>query len=160
MTQQEGPGSASIDRAHTLYNDGQADEARKIVEALLQREPGNREARALRDKMDTEEMSAALKREQKEKSDLFDDEDTSPIILIGLSVIGVGSIIAALSMCYRPITLGLKMGFGAQITSKDAFGIWGGVHIPVHLLFIYPVIFFFLGGMALYAVFRYSRQKS
>jgi hypothetical protein len=155
MRTQQGRTTPEIEQAHSLLKEGQREEAYAVVQDVLRRQPGNVSARALRDRIDTEDFRVAIVKERKGK-DLFEDEDTSPMLTWGILVVGIFAAIVATYLAYKPVRLGLEVGFtteiplGGKMLGKQS-------KYPVHILLLTPTLLYILSGICFYAFRRYRR---
>lgn len=153
MRTQRSQSLPEVEQAHELLKQGKREEAYALVCDVLKRQPANVEARALRDRIDAEDFRVAVVRER-ERRDIFEDEDVSPLLPIGILIIGIVAALVASYLAFRAIRLGLQIGFSAEI---EMGGRWLGApsRFPVHNLLITPVLLYFVSGVCVYAYRRY-----
>lgn len=147
----------TLEQAHLALVRGDLDEARQLVESILEKEPDNLSAMKLFNKVRSQQ--ARIKAEQIEaesraqaRTNWLNTFDPSTVqvylMLIGASIlVGVGFCLAI-----NPIMLGFRHGFSYQV-EKPTF--LGSGHYPIHFLLVGPVIMFGLGAFLLYSLFRY-----
>lgn len=157
MRTQQSKTIPEVEQAHDLLQQGRRDEAYAVVREVLKRQPNNIEARALRDRIDTEDFRVAVVRER-ERKDSFEEEDVSPALPIGILLIGIVAMCVASYLAIKPIRMGMQLGFGAEI---DMGGRMLGKtsKYPVHFLLIPPVMLYILSAICYYAFWRYRRVR-
>ncbi|HLV80344.1 MAG TPA: hypothetical protein VKT32_08675 [Chthonomonadaceae bacterium] len=146
-----------LEQAHLALIRGDLEEARQLVEGVLEKEPDNLPAMKLFNKVRSQQ--ARIRAEQIEDESRVQartnwlntfDPSTAQVylMLIGASIlVGVGFCLAI-----NPFILGLRHGFSYQVV-KPTF--LGDGHYPVHFLLVGPLIMFGLGVFLLYSLFRY-----
>ncbi len=146
-----------LEQAHLALIRGDLEEARQLVEGVLEKEPDNLPAMKLFNKVRSQQ--ARIRAEQIEDESRVQartnwlntfDPSTAQVylMLIGASIlVGVGFCLAI-----NPFILGLRHGFSYQVV-KPTF--LGDGHYPVHFLLVGPLILLGLGVFLLYSLFRY-----
>src|SRR5579884_601575 len=147
----------TLEQAHLALMRGDLDQARQLVEGVLEQEPDNLSAMKLFNQVRSQQ--ARIRAEQIEEEsrvqartnwlNTFDPSTLQVyLMLIGASIlVGVGFCLAI-----NPFILGLRHGFSYQVV-KPTF--LGDGHYPVHFLLVGPLILFGLGAFLLYSLFRY-----
>jgi hypothetical protein len=152
--------SERLERAHELLRLGRREEAQQAVEKILAEEPDNAQAQALRDRIENENMSAAVVRQRQEHQTLLDDEDTSPALIYGFLLIGIVAAVAATWLAVKPIRFGLEHGFTAPAVGRTGAHLAITTHYPVHLFLVYPVVLYCVAGLSFLAFRRYTRRPA
>ena len=155
MRTQQSKTIPDVEYAHALLREGQREEAYAVVQDVLRRQPGNISARALRDRIDTEDFRHAIIEENKRK-DLFEEEDNSPMLTWGILIVGIFAAIVATSLAINPIRLGFRVGFTTEIEMGGSM-LGKRSKYPVHILLLTPTLLYLLSGICFYAFRRYRR---
>ena len=148
-----------VARIHQYYDQGQQEEARRLADDLLRRFPDEVQVRAMRARMDADDMSVAIVQERASQ-DLWSDQDeevTQPMI-IGVGVLGAGSLIAAIALSIKPFRYGLQHGFTSTVLAKSGLSFMGATRVPVQVLFMLPSILVIVAGLCFTMVRRYTRD--
>jgi hypothetical protein len=153
-TQQSKP-LPEIEHAHTLLKEGQRVEAYAVVQDVLKTQPDNISAKALRDRIDTEDFREAVVR-QYERQDSFEEEDVSPLLPLGIFVIGIVSILVASYLGFKGLRLCFQIGFTTQI-EMGGWLLGKPDKYPAHIHLLTPTILFLLSGYCFHACQRYRR---
>lgn len=153
MRTQQSKTTPEIEQAHDLLNHGNREEAYAVVSDILQRQPGNTMAQALRDRIDNEDFSRAVVR-QRERQDSFEEEDVSPLLPIGLLVVAVIAALVATYLAIKPMRLGFQIGFTAEIPLGGAM-LGKQSNYPVHILLVTPVLLYVLSALCFFGYRRY-----
>jgi len=153
--------SEQVEQAHELLRLGKREEARQIVDRLLKANPGDMQARALRDRLDSEVFSEAVVREKRTRDGWLEYEDIHPALHYSFLLIGIAALLFGTWIGYRPVRYGLEQGFGVEALGR--MGRAGSeakmhAHYPVHLFLIYPLVLY---GMAFlsFTIFRRSHHR-
>lgn len=156
MRTQQSKTTSEIEQAHALLGEGHRDEAYAVVSDILQRQPDNTMARALRDRIDNEEFSRAVVR-QRERQDSFEEEDVSPLLPVGLLIVAVVAFLVATYLAIKPVRLGFQVGFTSEIELGGKL-LGTKSQYPVHILLVTPVLLYILSAMCVYGFRRYRNS--
>ena len=146
--------TTELENAHTLLSQGKRDEAYTIVSEILEETPNDSRALALRDRMDSEDNSAAISRDR--VADAFEDEDVSPWLPKGLLIISAVSACVAIYLSIKPIKQGLAQGFSSQVEMSSR--LFGKSYSPVHFQLLTPALLLIISGMCIYGWRRYTKK--
>lgn len=144
-----------INAAYTLYQQGNRDEAHKVINEILRVSPNHLQARALRDRMDTEELQQ-FHAKTREAQVL---EDVSPIALWG--IMGLGIVMAGVGtyLAYKALgTISTAGGLTKDVVTERGGIFPGRAQAPAHVLLIYPVVFYLIAGACFYTFRRYRTE--
>jgi hypothetical protein len=154
------PPSPLLDQAHNLLRAGKRAEARDVVVKLIELEPANKQAIALRDRIDSEEFRTAVVRQRQTANSLFqfiEDEDAGPFLLLVLLLVGVACLIAGTWLAYKPLRYGFAHGFTTEVVAQNRWEFLGKGRYPVHYFLMHPVVLYLLAVICFYAYYRNKR---
>lgn len=151
----KGTPQPDINAAYALYQQGKRDEAYKLINEILKVSPNHLQARALRDRMDTEELQQfhAQTRELQELGDV------SPVAV--WMILGLGVVMAAVGTYLGYKALGTAFnagGLSQQVVTEGGGVLPGRSQAPAHVLLIYPVVFYLISGACFYTYRKYRAE--
>ncbi len=142
-----------LQQAHLLHLRGDTIGAREMLEELLKREPDNRHARALLDRIAEQAVRAQLDDERKHGWLYL--VDLSPSQVSSLFAVGILLIIGALAWALPVIIDSQHGGLGQTVQ-----GIYRDGHtapFPLHIFLLRPTVLLLIGVGALYYAYSYRR---
>lgn len=148
--------SVQLAEAHELIQQGKREDAYRIVNEILRERPNHVEARALRDRLDSEDLSRAVVYDRMQ-SDSFEEEDESPVVAYGILAIGIAFALVATYLAIRPIQLGFTKGFTSEIEMGGR--IFGKGRYPVHFLLFIPSLMYIGGAICFWSFRRHMRRR-
>lgn len=92
------------------------------------------------------------------RPDMFEDEDVSLLLLIGMLGIGIVCLMLGTWLLWQRLPFALAQGFTTEIQVKASTLLPWKIHVPTHLLFLLPTILYLLGASAVCSFRRYVRR--
>lgn len=143
-----------INAAYMLYEQGQMDDARKIINAILEKNPNHLQARALRDRMDTQELQTFTQKTR----NLQEAGDVSPLMLTGLFVAGIVFALIGTLLAIKPVQTAVNAGSLTKEVVTEGAIVAGRMQAPAHFGLIFPVVLYLLAGACFFAYRRYRAE--
>jgi hypothetical protein len=139
----------NIDAAYELYGQGDRDGAMKVINEILEKVPNHLQARALRDRIDTEELQQ-FNQKTRNLQEAGDENVATVYIALAMSIaFAILGTVLAIPALNKAFSAG---GFTREVVTESAVG---KSTAPAHVLLIYPVVCYLLAAASFYGYRRY-----
>ncbi len=148
----KGTPSANVDTAYELYRQGDLEQARKIVNEILQKTPNHLQASALRDRMDNDEF----KQFNMQTREIQEVGEINPVAPWGWLTIAVTCVVVATAFAIPTLREMYQAAGHALVQDPDAAPIARPAISP-QVRLIFPIVLYIIAAVSYLSYQRLRR---